>query len=197
MKKKTISIIVFIILIIAIIVGIVLINGNKQQEDDVKPIIYYSSNDVVQSPLIEDKSFSDNVKISCTENCSSSIKKDGKKFSNEANIELSEEGIYEITITTPSGKTKETKKVTIDRTPPEVEIKENNSGSYTIIFKDVKDVEVATLIKNDPDTGETISETNLKEGQLQKKVEIKEKGYYNLRVEDKLGNFMSKKIRIK
>ena len=42
-----------------------------------------------------------------------------------------------------------------------------------------------------------ISEINLKENELQERIEINEKGYYILKVEDKQGNFVNKKIKYK
>lgn len=197
MKKKTIGIGILIILIIIILVVVTVKTNKNNQKEEIHPIIYYSLDDIVEKPLIEDKIFSSNVKISCTEKCSCIIKKDGKTFSKELNLELSEEGNYQITVTSPNGKEKETKTIEIDRTPPEVEIKQETSGKYTITFKNVNDVEIATLTKLDLATGEMISEINLKENELQERIEINEKGYYILKVEDKQGNFVNKKIKYK
>ena len=75
-----------------------------------------------------------------------------------------------------------------------MQINQNPSGTYTVIFEDVTDVGVAKLEKYDIQTMQLISEIDLmaSEGGLQKSIEIIEKGYYNIKIEDYYGNVVSK-----
>ncbi len=197
MKKNTIAISLLILLIImSIIIILNLKNKKKQEQDKIQPNIYYSLDDTAKIPLIENKAIATNARISWTSDCTGEIKKDGKKFSREENILLTEEGNYEITITSPTGKNKIAQILTIDKTPPDVEIEENGTkDGYIITFKDLEDIAVATLTKMDLITKKTIKEVNLIEEGLKQSIEIKEKGRYILKIEDKLGNSVTKKTK--
>lgn len=188
----------FVILIIIVLIGLLIykyINtdewkiGTVADENEKIPVIYYSEDDGPQRILSEeDNIFSSNIEIASEEECSISVKKDGKDFSNKNITILTEEGTYEITAKSKSGKKSLTRTLQIDKTPPNVDITRNPSGSYTITFADVNDIGTAKLIKLNPSTGKTLKETDLMENQLQKSIEINEKGTYSLEVTDKLGN---------
>lgn len=163
-------------------------NNNKEQT---LPIIYYSFDDGLKKPLQDDNSIWGNVtRISWQESYSGIIKKDGKDFSNENNTVLIKDGVYEITISSEDGKNKTTKTLTIDRTPPKVEIKKNASGTFTITFEDVNDVKKATLRRLDTNAEKILSEVDLTKNGLKKSIEITEKGYYILEVVDEYGNWV-------
>lgn len=163
-------------------------NDNKNQTS---PIIYYSFDDELKKPLQDDNSIWGNVtRISWMDNYSGIIKKDGQDFSNENNTVLIKDGVYEITVLSADGKNKTTKTLTIDRTPPKVEIKKNASGTFTITFEDVNDVKSATLRRLDTNAEKILSEIDLTKNGLKKSIEIKEKGYYILEVVDQYGNWV-------
>lgn len=163
-------------------------NNNKNL---VSPIIYYSFDDGVKKPLQDDNSIWGNVtRISWLDNYLGIIKKDGQDFSNENNTVLIKDGVYEITVSSTDGKNKTTKTLTIDRTPPKVEIKKNASGTFTITFEDVNDVKSATLRRLDTNAEKILSEIDLTKNGLKKSIEIKEKGYYILEVVDQYGNWV-------
>lgn len=187
MKKLLISILIIIFIIIAFIGVKCLI---AYINDNIQPIIYYSFNDNPNLPLTEEDSvFSNNMTIIWTENCSGVIKKDGEIISKINGTLLSNDGIYEITIKSPSGKNKLTKTFRLDKIPPKVEIKKTVTGTYNIIFEDINDIGKAMLFKYDLETNELISKTNLVEnGMLKSNIEITEKGYYVFNAEDKIGN---------
>lgn len=204
MKKKNMIKIILPITIIAIIlitVVILIVNNKKQKNEiievnsDIKPVIYYIYDEVSRNPLLNDTTvLTTATKVSWTKECIGSIKKDGKEFSTQNNTALLESGTYEITTSLPNGKEKNTKTLIIDITPPEVELKENSDGTYTIIFSDINDVETAKLTRLDLETNEVISEKDLKENGLQKEVDVKDKGYYILKATDKNGNTTSNKL---
>lgn len=155
------------------------------------PIIYYSFDDGLKKPLQEDNSIWGNVtRISWMDNYSGIIKKDGQDFSNENNTVLIKDGVYEIIVSSADGKNKTTKTLTIDRTPPKVEIKKNASGTFTITFENVNDVKSATLRRLDTNAEKILSEVDLTKNGLKKSIEITEKGYYILEVVDQYGNWV-------
>lgn len=164
------------------------INDNENQTS---PIIYYSFDDGLKKPLQDDNSIWGKVtRISWMENCSGIIKKDGENFSNENNTVIIKDGVYEITVLSADGKYQTTKTLTIDRTPPKVEIKKNASGTFTITFEDVNDVKSAILRRLDSNAEKILSEVDLTKNGLKKSIEIKEKGYYILEVVDQYGNWV-------
>lgn len=188
MKKVLIGILI-IILIICAFIGVKW--GLAYINDNIEPIIYYSFNDNPNLPLSEDNStFSNNMTIVWTENCTGVIKKDGEIISKKTGTLLSNDGIYEITTSSPSGKNKTTKIFRLDKTPPKVEIKKTTSGTYNILFDDINDIGEAILLKFDLDTNELISRTNLAEkiDILNQVITITEKGYYVFNAVDKIGN---------
>lgn len=202
-SNKKIIFCVIIVLLIIILVGVGIIIYIKQKEayenDTTKPVIYVrNENEIVETPIFEEKSFSNNIVISWTDSCKGIIQKEGEEISQEDNTTLKKEGTYEITVTSPTGKMQETQTVIIDKTEPKAEMKKNASGSYTITFEEVEDVEKATLKKLDVETGKIMMETDLvKNGLIKPVIEIKEKGYYILELEDKLGNSSRDKIKFK
>lgn len=185
MKKLLISILV-ILLIVAIAIGVKW--GIAYANDNIEPIIYYSFNDNPNLPLEDYKTFANNITIVWTEECKGTIKKDGEKISKKNGALVLNEGIYEITVKSPSGRNKIVRNLRLDKTPPKVELKKNLSGAYSIVFEDVNDVGQAILLKFDLETNELISKTDLAQNGLEQKVEIKEKGYYVLNAIDKIGN---------
>lgn len=188
MKKILIGILIIILIIIAFIGVkwiITYINDNTQ------PIIYYSFNDNPNLPLNEDNNtFSNNMTIVWTENCTGIIKKDGKIISKKTGTLLSNDGIYEITAKSPSGKNKIIKTFRLDKTPPKVEIKKTESGTYNIVFDDINDIGEAMLLKFDLNTNELVSRVDLAESIdiLNQVITITEKGYYVFSAVDKIGN---------
>ena len=165
-------------------------NDNTNQ---VLPIIYYSFDDGLKKQLKDDNSTWGNVtQISWLEDYTGIIKKDGQVFSKENNTVLIKDGVYEITVSSADGKNTLMKTLTIDRTPPEVEIKKNASGTYTITFVDVNDVKSATLRRLDANGERIIEEIDLTKNGLKKSIEVKEKGYYMLEVVDEYGNWLDK-----
>lgn len=190
--KKIVITICIIIIILAIIVTI-LIKNNKLQQIIIKPVVYYMHDDEIKMPLlVNSKTFSINTKIIWSKSCTGIIKKDGKEISRENGMTITQEGIYEITVTSIISRQTVTKTLKIDKTPPEVQVNQNSNGSYTITFEDVNDIGVAKLIRYNSETMEVISEVDLIEGGLQKSIQITEKGYYNLKVEDYYGNIYNK-----
>lgn len=198
-SSKKIIILVAILLIIFTIIAVVIYLKMKEQyeNDTTQPVIYYSFDEVSKLPLLEDNTFSQNTSITWTKDCKGEIKKDQKIIAKELGTIISEEGKYEITITSPSGKNKTTKMITIDKTPPEVKITKSSSGTYTIQFADITDVGTAKLTKFDKETNELIEEKDLTKGGLQPVIEIKEKGYYMLEIKDKLGNTVKENTNFK
>lgn len=191
--KKILLSICIIIVILAIIL-IILIKNNKLKIIT-EPVIYYMHEDGIKIPLlVNNKTFSNNTKITWPKTCTGVIKKDGIELSKENGMTITQEGNYEITITSIVSRKSTTKTLYIDRTPPNIEIKQNPSGSYTITFEDVSDIGVAKLERYDLETMQIVSETDFitKESGLQKSIEITEKGYYNIRIEDYYGNVVSK-----
>ncbi len=201
-KKNKIKIVVEIlfVLIILIVIFLVFNNSKKNSEiseinSDIKPVIYYTFDEKSKNPLLEDNmTFATATKISWTKECVGIIKKDGKEFSSENDTALLESGTYEITTSLPNGKDKITKTLIIDTIPPEIEFKENQDGTYTIIFADINDVETAKLTQLDSNTYEVISEKDLKKDGLHEKINVKEKGYYILTATDKIGNTTSDRL---
>lgn len=190
--KKIVITICIIIIILAIIVTI-LIKNNKLQQIIIKPVVYYMHDDEIKMPLlVNSKTFSINTKIIWSKSCTGIIKKDGKEISRENGMTITQEGIYEITVTSIISRQTVTKTLKIDKTPPEVQVNQNSNGSYTITFEDVNDIGVAKLTRYNSETMEVISEVDLIEGGLQKSTQITEKGYYNLKVEDYYGNIYNK-----
>lgn len=157
-------------------------------ENERNPVIYYTEDNGPKKILCDEENvFNTDLEITSKEECSIFIKKDGKEFSKKDTTILTEEGTYEITVKSKSGKKSDTKTLQIDKTPPDVKITKNSEKSYTITFADVNDIGTAKLIKLDSSTGKTIKETNLMD-KLQPSIEIKEKGLYSLEVTDKIGN---------
>lgn len=207
-KKRPIFKLLLVVILIALVVLFIkkvpiaeltskptnkLANSGTKNDDknQTSPIIYYSFDDGLKKPLQDDNSIWGNVtRISWMENYSGIIKKDGQDFSNENNTVLIKDGVYEITVSSADGKNKTTKTLTIDRTPPKVEIKKNASGTFTITFEDVNDVKSATLRRLDTNAEKILSEVDLTKNGLKKSIEITEKGYYILEVVDQYGNWV-------
>lgn len=187
MKKVLIGILVIIFIIVAFIGGKWFVSYIN---DNTKPIIYYSFNDNPNLPLTEDNGiYSNNMTIVWTDNCHGVIKKDGEIISKVNGTLLSEDGTYEITAKSPSGKNKILKTFKLDKTPPKVELKKTVTGAYSIIFDDISDIGKAVLFKFDLETNELMSKEDLVEkGILKPNIEITEKGYYVFTAEDKIGN---------
>lgn len=187
MKKVLIGILIIVFIIVAFIAGKWIISYIN---DNTKPIIYYSFNDNPNLPLNEDNGvYSNNMTIIWTDNCHGIIKKDGKIISKVNGTLLSEDGTYEVTAKSPSGKNKIVKTFKLDKTPPKVELKKTTTGSYNIIFDDVSDIGKAVLFKFDLETNELISKEDLVEKEMLKpSIEITEKGYYVFNAYDKTGN---------
>lgn len=165
-------------------------NIKNESKNDTSLIIYYSFDDGLKKPLDNNNTWGNVTKISWMEDCLGIIKKDGKDFSKENNTVLIKDGVYEITVSSADGKNKTTKTLTIDRTPPKVEIKKNESGSFTITFEDVNDVRSAILRKIDTKTQKIANEIDLKANGLKKSIEVTEQGYYILEVVDEYGNWL-------
>lgn len=183
-KSRILIIIAVIILLISIIIVVskVVSKGDDDGISNINPVIYYNNKkDELKIPIDEDITISQSIKIVWTNECTGIIKKDGKIFSKENNVDLLEDGEYELTSKSPDGKNKITRKVIIDTTPPKVEIKGNSSGTYTIVFEDINDIKTAILIRINEGKKEEI---NLIEEGLKKEIEIKEKGAYILRAAD-------------
>ncbi len=193
--KKKILLSICIIMIILLIIAIILIKNDKLKIGGT-PTIYYIHEDGLKMPLLaSNKTFSNSTKITWPKSCTGIIKKDGEEFSKENGTTITDEGVYEITITTIITRKTVTKTLKIDKTPPSVEIKGNSSGIYIVTFKDVSDVGVAILTKFDLDTMELVSEIDLRQNGLPKSIEITEKGYYELRIEDYYGNLVSENTK--
>jgi len=195
MKKKDlkqkrimiIAILIILILIISFIVFKIVSQKKNDIESNIIPVIYFSKDGNLNIPINEDdKFFSNNIKIVWTEECEGLIKKDGKEVSKNNNTELLQDGNYEILVKSPDNKNKITRNFVIDTTPPQVEIKRNSSGSCTIIFEDINDIESAMLTKYN--SNQSKEERNLVEEGLKKEIEIKESGKYILRLTDKHKN---------
>ncbi len=166
-----------------------LTNIISKNESKNSPIIYYSFDDGLRKPLENDSVWGDVTKISWMDDCTGTIKRDGKDFSKENNTVIIKDGVYEITVLSADGKRKTTKTLTIDRMPPQVEVKKNESGTYTITFADINDIKTATLRRLDTKAERILSEIDLMENGLKKSIEITEKGYYILKVIDQYGNW--------
>ena len=194
MKKS--KLIIFMVIIILVIVTIIIVknfskkkdNNTSVQDDNIQAVIYYTFDDKAKMPLAEDSTFSKNTKVFWQDECSGIIKKDGQELSRANNTQLTEHGKYEITVNSPSGSSTITKTIIIDKKPPEVEVKKNQSGTYTIKFADTNDVGMAKLTRLDLNSSKTLSETDLLEGGLKPTIDVKQKGYYVLEVADKYGN---------
>ena len=169
----------------------------RYENDNIQPDIYYSFDEVSKIPLLEDKTFSKNTIITWTKDCKVEIKKDEKIIYKKTGEKISEEGKYEITITSPSGKNKTTKTLIIDKTPPEVKVTKSSSGTYTIQFTDITDVGIAKYTRYDKETNTVIEEVDLMKDGLQPVIEIKEKGYYFFEIKDKLGNSLKENTKLK
>lgn len=190
LKQKRIMIIMILIILVSIISFIIFKMVNQKQdniESNIIPVVYYSKDGNLNIPIDEnDNFFSNNIKIVWTEECEGIIKKDGKEFSKNNNTELLQDGSYEVVVKVPNNKNKITRNFIIDTTPPQVEIKRNSSGSCTLIFEDINDIESAILTKYSSDQSKV--ERNLVEEGLKKEIEIKESGKYILKLTDKHKN---------
>ena len=134
MKKVLIGILVIIFIIVAFIGGKWFVSYIN---DNTKPIIYYSFNDNPNLPLTEDNGiYSNNMTIVWTDNCHGVIKKDGEIISKVNGTLLSEDGTYEITAKSPSGKNKILKTFKLDKgiLKPNIEITEK--GYYVFTAED-------------------------------------------------------------
>lgn len=187
-------------LLVLILIGIAFIFFKKEpikeltniisrNESKNSPVIYYSFDDGLKKPLEDNSIWGDVTKITWMDDCSGVIKRDGKDFSKENNTVIIKDGVYEITVSSADGKNKTTKTLTIDRMPPQVEVKKNESGTYTITFADVDDIKTATLRRLDTKAERILAEIDLMENGLKKSTEITEKGYYILKVIDQYGNW--------
>lgn len=202
MKKKNVITIILAVFIVTIILIFVFLNKKDNTNNsytelnpNIKPVIYYSVNEESKMPLLEDNTvFTSSIKISWTKECVGNIKKEGKDFSSENNTTLVENGTYQITTSLPNNKENVTKNLIIDTMPPKVELKQNSDGTYTIVFEDINDVANAELVKLNPETDEVISEKDLIKEGLQKRIDVKEKGYYILKATDKNGNTTNSKL---
>ena len=188
------------LLLVLILIGIVFLFFKKEpikeltniiskNESKNSPVIYYSFDDGLKKPLEDNSIWGDVTKISWMDDCTGIIKRDGKDFSKENNTVIIKDGVYEITVLSANGKNKTTRTLTIDRMPPQVEVKKNESGTYTITFADVDDIKTATLRRLDTKAERILSEIDLMENGLKKSTEITEKGYYILKVIDQYGNW--------
>lgn len=188
------------LLLVLILIGIVVLFFKKEpikeltniiskNESKNSPVIYYSFDDGLKKPLEDNSIWGDVTKISWMDDCTGIIKRDGKDFSKENNTVIIKDGVYEITVLSANGKNKTTRTLTIDRMPPQVEVKKNESGTYTITFADVDDIKTATLRRLDTKAERILSEIDLMENGLKKSTEITEKGYYILKVIDQYGNW--------
>ena len=166
-----------------------LTNIISRNESKNSPVIYYSFDDGLKKPLEDNSIWGDVTKITWMDDCLGVIKRDGKDFSKENNTVIIKDGVYEITVSSADGKNKTTKTLTIDRMPPQVEVKKNESGTYTITFADVDDIKTATLRRLDTKAERILAEIDLMENGLKKSTEITEKGYYILKVIDQYGNW--------
>lgn len=197
-SKKIIILVITLLIILTIIAVVIYLKMKERYENDkVEPIIYYSFDEVSKLPFLEDSTFARETIITWTKDCTGEIKKDGKIISKQMGEVIAEEGKYEITISSPSGKNQTTKILTIDTTPPEVKITKSSSGTYTIQFADITDVGTAKLTKFDAKTSELVEEIDLTKGGLQPVIEVKEKGYYLLEIKDKLGNLVDKNTKFR
>lgn len=205
-KWKIIAVVSIIVIILMITIVIIVMNQNndKDIEDtqnkeinmNVEAVVYYNFQNTAEATLKEDgQVFSKNTTISWREGCTGIIKKNGQDFSNKSGTVLLEDGSYEITVTSPK-KVSVTRKLIIDKTPPEVEIQKNSDGAYTILFKNINDVETAILYRRKNKDDKDVENIDLKQKGLQEKMEIKEKGTYILECTDGVQNINTQKFRI-
>lgn len=198
------GIVIAVLIVIAIVIGLVLNRNNdnnevKEEENinmNAEAVVYYKTNNSAEITLKEDgQVFATNLTITWVDGCTGVIKKDGKEFSTQKGTTLFEDGNYEISVTSPKNVTV-TRKLTMDKTPPEVEIKENSDGTCTIFFKNINDINTAILYKFDDKAEKFVQLSDLKAEGLQEKMEMKEKGFYLLECSDKLQNINSQRFEV-
>ena len=144
-KLKIIVPIVVVVIAIAIAIVIALIVLNKSSEKNVdteqkkeinmnaEAVVYYSFQGSAKATVQDDgQVFPRGTAIGWVEDCNGIIKKNGKEFSTGNETELLEDGTYEITVTSPKN-VSVTRKISIDGTPPEVELQKNSDGTYSIL----------------------------------------------------------------
>lgn len=200
-NKKIIGI--GIIIIVTIVVGIIVFNlipkNDEKQENinlDIEPVIYYNFKNKVRMVLREDEIFSYDTIITWPDECSGEIKKDNKEFSKENSTVIFEEGNYEIIVTAPN-KEVINRKIIIDKTPPELEIVENSTGTFTINLKDINDIGILEIYKYNLETNELIEKKEIEGQDLKEKIEIQEKARYIIKCRDKVDNEITKNFKIK
>lgn len=197
------GIVIVVLIVIAIVIGIVLNKNNDKNEVEkevinmnAEAVVYYQTNNSAEITLKEDgQVFATNLTITWVDGCTGVIKKDGKELSTQKGTTLFEDGDYEISVTSPKNVTV-TRKLTMDKTPPEVEIKENSDGTCTILFKNINDIDTAILYKFDDKSEKFVQLSDLKADGLQEKMEMKENGFYLLECADKLQNINSQRFEV-
>ena len=207
-KCSKLKIIVPSVIALIVIIAIVLIILNKSSEKDIgttqkkeinmnaEAVVYYSFQGAAKATVQDDEqAFPRGTEISWVEDCNGVIKKNGQDVSTANETELQEDGTYEITVTSPKN-VSVTRKIVIDGTPPEIELQKNDDGTYTILFKDINDVEKAILYRRKDKDSKEVETIDLKEKGLQEKIEIKESGRYILECTDKVKNINNQKFKI-
>lgn len=205
-KLKIILPIVVVVIVIAIIIALTVLNNSSEKNVDTvqkkeinmnaEAVVYYSFQGSAKATVQEDEQvFPRGTAIGWVEDCNGIIKKNGKEFSTANETELLEDGDYEITVTSPKN-VSVTRKISIDGTPPEIELQKNSDGTYTILFKNINDVETAILRRWKNDDSKEFETIDLKEKGLQEKIEIKENGRYILECKDKVKNINNQKFKI-
>ncbi len=197
------GIVIVVLIVIAIVIGIVLNKNNDKNEVEkevinmnAEAVVYYQTNNSAEITLKEDgQVFATNLTITWVDGCTGVIKKDGKELSTQKGTTLFEDGDYEISVTSPKNVTV-TRKLTMDKTPPEVEIKENSDSTCTILFKNINDIDTAILYKFDDKAEKFVQLSDLKAEGLQEKMEMKENGFYLLECADKLQNINSQRFEV-
>lgn len=186
-KSKIIDLKMFIIFIIIIVIGIIAyfnikkVNTSSAKITDHTIKVYYLDKDDEAVEIKERQVITKHVSITSNKGSITIKRKEEKEFK-DYNKEVLRDGIYLVEVKTENGLAQ--KNFTIDTLPPKVSGVENNKRyniPQKIIFDDIKDVEVATLTKND---GTVI---DLK-ANGKKEYTVKEDGIYTLSVEDKYGN---------
>lgn len=205
-KLKIILPIVVVVIVIAIIIALIVLNNSSEKNVDTaqkkeinmnaEAVVYYSFQGSAKATVQDDEQvFPRGTAIGWVEDCNGIIKKNGKEFSTANETELLEDGDYEITVTSPKN-VSVTRKISIDGTPPEIELQKNSDGTYTILFKNINDVETAILRRWKNDDSKEFETIDLKEKGLQEKIEIKESGRYILECKDKVKNINNQKFKI-
>lgn len=205
-KLKIILPIVVVVIVIAIIIALTVLNNSSEKNVDTvqkkeinmnaEAVVYYSFQGSAKATVQDDEQvFPRGTAIGWVEDCNGIIKKNGKEFSTANETELLEDGDYEITVTSPKN-VSVTRKISIDGTPPEIELQKNSDGTYTILFKNINDVETAILRRWKNDDSKEFETIDLKEKGLQEKIEIKESGRYILECKDKVKNINNQKFKI-